>query len=145
MYRLLSIWLIALAAAGCKSRPLGPYVSPRVTGQVLDANTRQPLAGVQVTRGPSPRSASAGSPLKGAELLLRKTPAQTDRQGRFVLASERVLSIVRGANWNVVPLSFDRRGYRHFHTNCPTSFAITSASGEPELDVGQILLQPAPE
>ena len=141
---MVGITFVVLVAAGCKSRTLGPYVSPRVIGQVLAADTRQPLAGVRVVRGSSRKNAAAGSSLKGGELLMLRGPVQTDRQGRFVLASERVLSIVRGANWNVVSLSFDRAGYEHFQTNCSTSLAIGTAEGEPLLDIGPVLLRPAP-
>ena len=129
-----------VTAAGCKSRPLGPYVAPAVTGRVLAADTRQPLADVKVTRGVPP---AAGSSLKGAELLVLKTPVRTDRDGHFTLASERVLSVVRGFDWNVVSLSFDHGGYQHFHTNCPAVLATSEGSGKPVLDIGQILLQPA--
>ncbi len=73
---------------------------------------------------------------------MRKAPVQTDRDGMFRLANERVLSLVRGAGWNVVSLSFDRAGYRHFETNCPLSAATNRPSGEPVLDVGRIMLQP---
>ncbi len=133
---------VTVALVSCKSRPLGPYVSPRVTGQVLAADSRLPLAGVRVTRGAAETGSSRGSPPKGAELLMLKAPVQTDLDGRFVLASERVMSVIRGADWNVVSLSFDRGGYRRFQTNCPANLATTSASGEPVLDIGQVLLQP---
>jgi hypothetical protein len=108
---------------------------------VLAADTRQPLAGVKVTRGASFRS--AGETLKGAELLALNNPVRTDQDGDFALASERVLSVVRGLDWNVVSLSFERGGYRHFHTNCPTTLATSAVTGKPVLDVGQIMLQPA--
>jgi hypothetical protein len=139
---LLLALLLACMLLGCKSRPLGPYVSPRVTGQVVAVDTHLPLRGVSVTRGRTDQRASMVSPPKGAELLMRKAPAQTDRDGRFVLPSERVLSVIRGAGWNTVSLSFDQSGYWHFETNCPISAATDSAGGEPVLDVGQIFLSP---
>lgn len=125
---------------GCKSHPLGPYVSPRVTGEVLAADTQQPLAGVSVLRGAT--RVSRESPPKGAEILMRKPPAQTDANGRFELPGERVLSIVRGAGWDVVPLRFERAGYLHFATNCPSNTVTNTVDGEPVLDVGRIFLQP---
>ncbi len=133
--------VIVLVLAGCKSRPLGPYVSPRVIGQVAAADTGEPLKGVSVLRGTGePRR---GSPPKGAEVLMRKAPAQTDGNGRFELASERVLSVVRGAGWNIVSLSLDRSGYLPFHTNCPITAVTNAANGEPVLNIGRLLLQPA--
>src|SRR5689334_8691896 len=98
--------LIALLVAGCKSRPLGPYVSPRVTGQVLAADNAQPLSDVQVSRGLPQRRGATGSPPKGSELLMQKAPVLTDMNGRFILLSERVLSIVRGSGWDTVSLAF---------------------------------------
>jgi len=138
---LAGIGCVALSVLGCKSRPLGPYVSPRVTGQVLAADTRQPLAGVRVTRGSAHRASPEA--LKGGQLLMLKPPVQTDQEGNFALASERVLSLVRGANWNVIPLTFSHSGYRQLQTNCPIAAAIFSTEGEPALALGQILLQPA--
>jgi len=56
MIRVIGLFLFAVSLAGCKNLAWGPYVSPRVTGQVLAADTRQPLAGVKVTRGrPEPQ------------------------------------------------------------------------------------------
>jgi len=140
--RLLACLFLVAVAIGCKSRPLGPYVSPRVTGQVLAADTRQPLPGVRVRRVPPRSGKSPGQPPRGGELLLVRPPAETGADGTFTLASERVLSVVRGADWNVVSLALSRSGYRSFQTNCSARFATNSARGEPVLDVGQILLLP---
>jgi len=87
---------------------------------------------------------SRESPPKGAEFLMRKPPIQTGADGRFEVPSERVLSIVRGEGWDVIPLRFERAGYLHFTTNCPTSSVTNTVDSEPVLDVGGILLQPAP-
>ncbi len=76
---------------------------------------------------------------------MRKPPVLTDREGRFTLASEGVLSIVRGAGWNLVSLTFERAGYMRFHTNCSASQVTNTVSGEPVLAVGQIFLEPAPK
>src|SRR6478752_6207047 len=95
--------LLMVVLLGCKSRPLGPYTSPRVIGQVLAADKDQPLGNVFVIRGSG--EARRMSPPKGAELLMLKPPAETDVNGMFELPSERVLSVVRGTGWNVVSLS----------------------------------------
>ncbi|HWH67740.1 MAG TPA: hypothetical protein VNT26_00010 [Candidatus Sulfotelmatobacter sp.] len=139
MIRLAALLLMVLALAGCKSHPLGPYVSPRVTGQVLAADTYQPLPEVRVIRG-RPK-ASPNWELKGGELLMLKSPVQTDREGRFVLESERVLSVVRGSGWNRVQLTFERDGYQRFQTNCSIRLATNTFRGEPLLSVGEVLLQ----
>ena len=45
MKRPLALCLVAAAlVAGCQSYPLSVSVSPRLTGQVLDADTRAPLS-----------------------------------------------------------------------------------------------------
>ena len=140
MIRLISGLLFLACVLGCKSRPLGPFVSPRIVGQVVAQDTQAALAGVSVTRNAV--DLHRGSPPKGAELLMLKPPVRTDENGRFELASERVLSIVRGAGWNVVSLSFERAGYRSLETNCLTSAATNAPTGEPLLDVGRICLRP---
>lgn len=139
--------LLAAVLAGCQSQPLGlgPYTAPRVTGRVLAADSGQPLAGVEVSRVAPGSRGWRSTPLKGSELLLQKAPIQTDMDGRFVLGSERVLSVVRGSGWNVAGLLFEAAGYRSLQTNCPTGTATNSVSGEPVLDVGRILLAPLPK
>ena len=127
---------------GCKSHPLGPYVSPRVIGQVLAADTGQPLQNALVMRGPRSTSNSFGAPPKGAEQMMMKSPAHTDVEGRFSLASERVLSVFRSSGWSELALSVEKSGYRLFETNRPISDATTSAKGDLLLDLGQLFLQP---
>ncbi len=135
---------VLILAGGCQSGPFGPYVSPRVSGQVVAAHTGLPLAGVKITRGKTPSQDVTTSPEKGAELLTSKVPAETGRDGRFVLPGERVLSIIRSPGWRTVSLSFNRAGYVRFRTNCPTAMATNSLAGEPVLDIGRVSLQPSP-
>ena len=106
---------------------------------VTDLDER-PLAGVEATRGKSESTRDFSS--KGGELMIRKPPVVTDAHGRFVFESERVLSVVRGAGWGTVSLTFRFKGYAPFQTNCPTWLATNSPSGEPILDVGVIRLTP---
>jgi len=134
--------LLLMITWGCKSRPLGPYVSPKITGQVMAADTGQPLPGVAVARGNPERYRLPGPPPKGGELLLQKPVVHTDRDGRFVLASERVLSVFRPAAWNLLELDLRHPGYQHCQTNLPIEWATNSFKGEPLLDAGKILLQP---
>jgi len=136
--------LVAVFVLGCKSMVFGPYVGPQVTGQVLAAENNQPLAGVKVRRGNAETYRLPGPPPKGGELLMRKPAVQTDRGGRFVLAGERVLSIIRGAGWDKIELDFSRAGYLHLRTNFPMSIATNSPDSRPLLDAGKILLEPAP-
>jgi hypothetical protein len=73
-------------------------------------------------------------------LLLVRPPVQTAGDGRFTLASERVLTVVRPAGWSEVSLCFTRTGFQTVQTNCSAHLATNALPGEPVLDVGQILL-----
>jgi hypothetical protein len=132
---------LTLSLAGCKSGSWGPYTSPRVTGQVLAADTRKPLEGVSVSRGGTERQPKA--PPKGGELMIRKVPVRTDEKGEFELQSERVLSIFRGSGWSQTRLHFTKSGYLSLQTNFSLSLGTNSATGEATLAIGQVLLQPA--
>ncbi len=137
----LSVFLSLVLVAGCKSHPLGPYISPRVEGQVVDAAGR-PLQHVKVIRG-QPALNAIGNPPKGGQLLMAKAPEETNRQGHFTLPSERVLSIVRGSGWNEVKLTFLKPGFDAVKTNIPTKLAAISERGEPVLHIGLVQLRPA--
>jgi hypothetical protein len=114
-----------------------------VEGQVIAADTGRPLPGVKVTRGKTGRDPQAGWPPKGGELMMRKPPSLTDAEGRFRLASERVLSIVRGAGWNDIRLIFELASYQRLQTNYSGNLATNDAGGEPLLDAGVVCLRPA--
>ncbi|PWU16393.1 MAG: hypothetical protein C5B50_13685 [Verrucomicrobia bacterium] len=131
-----------LVAAGCKSSRFGPYTSPAVTGQVIAAETKLPLASVRIIRGTLHRRPGIAGQPKGAELLMEKPPALTDRDGKFYLPSERALTIFRPTGWQFVTLSFSRPGYETFRTNLSIS-ATNIIAGEPMIDAGNILLHPA--
>ena len=135
--------VLALLLAGCASRPWGPYASPRVAGLVVAADTGKPIARVEVSRRAYESDGSLQPP-KGGELLMRPAPALTGPDGRFVLASERVLTIFRGAGWNQVQLTFSRAGYLRLQTNFSLTIATNSPSGEPLVDIGQVALVPQP-
>jgi len=141
--RRVALLLAVLAMPACKSGPLGPYLSPRVTGQVVAAGSGEALSDVKITRGkPDPQS-PAGS-AKGGEVLMRKIPVRTDANGGFNLASERVLSVFRGSGWSQVHLTFEHAGYECLRTNYSTLAATNSPGGELTLDVGTVRLQPGP-
>lgn len=146
MNRALALCLAALAVAGCKSRQISPYVSPRVTGRVLAADTQQPLADVQVTRQESTdRGDGSVQPGKGgATLMNAPVVVRTDRDGRFVMDAERVLAPLWGASWFSVDLVFQCPGYQRFATNYNLlNLSTNSVEGQHALSAGDILLQPA--
>jgi hypothetical protein len=136
------VLLAALAVAGCESAHWGPYVSPRVVGRVVTADTQQPVAGVEVRRGPPPARPKAGQEPKGAELLMRKEPALTDRDGRFELDSERILALISWGGWSTVRLTFDKPGFERLQTNFTIVNLVTNAPGdEPLINTGDVPLR----
>ena len=144
MNRFLAPCLAALAFVGCKSMPLLPFVSPRVTGRVLAADTSQPLADVTVKSGKHAGDFRSAMPPKGGELLMAKAPVRTDGDGRFTLGTERVLTPFRGTGWFPVQLLFEHAGYERFQTNYSWLNLSTNApEGKPLLNAGDILLHPA--
>ena len=144
MNRALALCLGGLALVGCESMPFSPFISPRVTGRVLAADTGQPLAGVVVKSGAQARGYRGAMPPRGGELLMTKAPVRTDGDGRFTLDTERVLTPFRGTGWFSVQLLFERAGYERFQTNYSRLNLSTNAlAGEPLLNAGDIPLHPA--
>ena len=75
---------------------------------------------------------------------MAKAPVRTDGDGRFTLATERVLTPFRGTDWFSVQLLFEHGGYERFRTNYSRLNLITNApEGEPLFNAGDILLHPA--
>ena len=144
MNRLLVLCLAALALAGCQSHPLSLCVSPRVTGRVVAADSRQPLADVKIRSGERAQDFDGAVPPRGGERLMAKAAVRTDPDGRFVLETERVLTPLRGSGWFSVQLSFELPGYERFQTNYSClNLGTNSWKGESVLDAGNILLKPA--
>ena len=141
-------WLgfVLAGFTACHSITFGPYTSPRISGWVLNAETHKPLAGVKVNRDKRPRSNESLNPPKQGELLLDKPAVVTDGAGQFTFQSERALTIFRPSGWNFVELTFERSGYERYQTNYSILTAGTNtASGEPLLETGDILMQPTGE
>ncbi|MEI7533221.1 MAG: hypothetical protein WCK57_02550 [Verrucomicrobiae bacterium] len=133
------LWLAALLLAGCKVFDPASAVTPQITGQVLAADTRQPLAGVKVIRV-MPGQGSA--PLHGAELMQQSLPENTDAAGRFSVAGSDYFTFFHRTSWGAVRLSFQASGYYPLTTNFTAlSFTNQTATGEPVVDVGEVLLK----
>lgn len=140
----LALVLATWVVAGCKSWSPSPYISPRVEGRVLDADTRQPLAEVKVTRVQETARLDTGEPPRGAQALQRNRTIRTDRAGRFVVDSERDLVLLRRVTWYSVTLAFERGGYDRLQkTYTLANLSTNSPSGKPLIKTGDILLQPA--
>ena len=143
MNRPFALSLAAFALVGCQSMPFSPFVSPRVTGRVRAADTSQPLAGVTVKTGAQATGYRPGMPPKGGEILMAKAPERTDRDGRFTLETERVLTPFRRGGWFSVQLLFEYPGYERFRTNYSAlNVSTNSPTGEALVNAGDILLQP---
>jgi hypothetical protein len=144
MKRFLALYLAALAlVAGCQSHPFSVSVSPRLTGRVLDADTRQPLAKVKIRNYDQTDDYQRAVPPKGGQRMTAKEAVWTDRDGRFTMETERVLSPFRSAGWFSVRLSFERAGYERFLTNYSyLNLGTNSSNGKEGLNAGVVLLQP---
>jgi hypothetical protein len=141
--RLMVQLLLASALTGCQSGNLSHYISPRVTGRVVAADTRQPLPDATVRRVVPYQTDGENTAPKGGQLLMRPSGVRTDADGRFVLDSQRDIAVFRHPGWWSVTISFTADGYRYFQTNY-TSANVTSVSpeGEPLVNTGDILLKP---
>ena len=133
-----------LLAAGCTSFGPSECVTPQVTGRVLAADTRQPLAGVRVRRvvpGQNP-----GTPAKGAQLLQSGRPETTAEDGCFILPEQSYVTLFRHSQWWSVRLAFATPGYVSFQTNySAASFTNQIAAGASIINIGNVLLKLEPK
>jgi hypothetical protein len=118
------------------------YISPRVTGRVLDAVTSQPLRNVSIRRLTPGQIEAVGSPEAGDRSLERTPAIRAGKDGRFDLDSERDLTLFRRASWYSVTLAFTHKGYERFVTNYTLTSAVVASNGEPVVEAGIIMLQP---
>lgn len=140
--QLLGCVLAACIVAGCKSTSPSQYIAPRVEGRVLDAQTRQPIAGVTVQKINSGSEVAAGEIPKGAQAMQQAPYVRTGNDGAFALASKRNLELFGRSRWYSVTISFKHSGYTSFMTNYTPSSATPTASGEPLVKTGDVLLVP---
>jgi hypothetical protein len=139
----LALWLtiltLALAFGGCKASSPTPYVSPRVTGRVIDSQTRQPIKGVKVRRATLGQESDPQS-AKGAEVMGKAPAIRTAADGTFLLASERSLSPFLRGGWYSVSIAFEHTEYIRYRTNYSLKHAILTPKGEPVVNAGDIPL-----
>jgi hypothetical protein len=132
----------AFLLAGCVSSSPSQYVSPRVTGRVLDAQTQQPIKGVSVQRLTPDQDPGVDEAMKGGQIIAQTLAVRTGSNGRFVLSSERDLALFRELGWSSVSVAFDHPGYERFVTNYTLIDAIVTPKGEPLVKAGDIRLRP---
>jgi hypothetical protein len=137
--------IAACVVAGCQSTSPSKYISPRVEGRVLDAQTRQPIDGVAVRRVVPYQEPRVDQARKGAEVMAQNPAVRSRKDGTFALESERALELFRRSGWYSVSLSFEQAGYFSFTTNYTIVHAIKTTAGEPLVQAGDILLLPRSE
>lgn len=143
MKRALALALVALALTGCKSASPSQYISPRITGRVLDAKTQQPIEGVQVRRL-TPPDPNVDQAIKGGQVMQQAAAVRTGNDGTFVLVSERNLAVFRRLGWYSVSLTLAHPSYERLTTEFTLANATNTPSGEPLVRAGDIHLQPKP-
>jgi len=115
-----------------------------VTGRVLAADTRQPIADVKIKRVNPTASQNYGEPARGGQRMESIPGAWTDARGEFVLDAERDLTLLRQQVWYSVRVSFEHKGYQTLRTNFTVSNVVSNApNGTPIVNAGDILLRPA--
>lgn len=137
------IFGLLVALTGCQSGKFTHCVSPQVTGRVLAADTREPLAHATVQRGGANPNFGAFGPPKGGQMLMQPGAARTDADGRFVLDAKSILAVFRQTGWVSVPVTYNHSGYETFRTNYTGANDISHTdAGVPVVNAGDVLLQP---
>jgi hypothetical protein len=135
--------LIPLCALlGCKTASPVRIVSPKVTGQVVNARTHEPVANVKVQRQTAASSHRLMDPPKGGELMKQPPVVRTDADGNFTLAAERDLTVFRSATWFSVTLVFEHPRYERYVGKFTVGQSTNSVSGDPLVRTGEIKLAP---
>ena len=138
----LSLGIVACLSGGCKSSSPSQYVAPRVEGRVLDAQSHQPIKDVQVRRRAADDNYRAEDPPKGAEMIKKAPPVRTAADGTFVMESLRDIALLQTIGSYSLNLTFQHPAYERFFTNYTLARATNTASGEPLVKTGDILLIP---
>jgi len=139
--RVALITLVSILA-GCTTSSPSQYISPRITGRVIDTKTGQPIENVQVRRRgndertPSPESA------KGGEQMTRSSAAYTKPDGSFIIASESEVAFLRAVGWYSVTLSFEHPAYYKTAKSYTPKNSTNSPAGEPWIQAGDIPMDP---
>jgi hypothetical protein len=137
---------LSVLSNGCQWVGFNNHVTPQVSGRVLDADTRQPLAGVKVLRVLHGQVENPSTPEYGAQLLQQERPVTTDVRGEFVFSSRSYFTFLNEANWWELKLAFQSSGYETWQTNFSTADVKTNLpNGTPLVEAGDILLKPLPK
>jgi len=137
----LAFILVIFILSGCKSSSPTPYVSPKVTGRVIDGQTKQPIKGVKVQRLMPDQQPRVLDEVKGGEAMTGAPAVRTATDGTFELASERSLSPFRRAGWYSVSLAFEHPEYIRYVTNYSLKDSVLTPQGEPVINTGDLWLE----
>jgi hypothetical protein len=136
---------VLLAAAfgllpGCASMSPSRFVSPRVTGRVLDSQTHQPIKDVQVRRLTADTNPRPMDAPHGGKLLEQSSAIRTAADGTFVIKSVRTLTPFGDFGWYSISLAFDRAGYASIVKSFTLANSTNTPAGEPWVNAGDVLL-----
>lgn len=137
---LFGLLFAVLFAAGCKTSSVSHYVSPRITGRVLDATSREPLKGVKVQRVETSSYARPDGPQKAGEVMQSERGVVTDKYGQFTLDSKKTVTLFSAVGWYSVTVNFKLDGYAQAFATFSRTNAVVSAAGEPVVSAGDIFL-----
>ncbi len=141
MNRFVAVALAALVIVGCKSASPSQYTSPRITGRVLDAQTQQPIPGVQVRRL-KPQDLNVDQATKGGQRIEQTPIVRTGNDGTFVLVSERNLALFQRLGWYSVELALAHPMYERLTIEFTLANATNTPAGEPLVRADDIHLHP---
>ncbi len=139
---LLGLAILALVLTGCQSGSHAPYIAPRVIGRVLDARTSQPVPDVKIRRVTPGQEMDPTVPMHGGQVIQQNPAVYTKADGTFVLESVRDLTLLRRSGWYGVNLSFEHRNYVRRVIEYTLGKSTNTASGEPVVPAGDVLLSP---
>jgi hypothetical protein len=136
-----ALCLLFAAATGCESP--SQYVSPRITGRVVDEQSGQPISHVRVQRWSASMGVGSMEAKKGGQGMEREQPyVFTKSDGTFTLQSERSLAFLRDLGWYPVTLSFAHPKFESVTMSYAEAKATNLPSGEPLVFTGDTRLKP---
>ncbi|HXG47934.1 MAG TPA: hypothetical protein VNO52_09935 [Methylomirabilota bacterium] len=140
----LPLTMILLNGCGSFRGPHQEYISPFISGRILDAQTGQPIVGARIERQSRQARTERPTEVHGATLLQSTRPAISAAGGAFELAGERVAHLLfdRGTVLGVT-LRVSAPNYTTLSTNLDlVTSPPDSSSGKPILNGIELRLMP---
>ncbi|HWQ91617.1 MAG TPA: hypothetical protein VN673_08095 [Clostridia bacterium] len=108
----------------------------------MNADTHQPIEGVQVMRISTGRGSRVMDPVKGAQALISRAPVTTSKDGCFAMDSTRSLTPFGRTARYAVSLTFAHPDYERISASYMLANPSNAVGEEPAIDVGEVLLVP---